>query len=341
VRSCSNIPYPQCECARKIRTAVPARGVVQDVTGLRPFRRSPNREVIPRRLELMPTRGIGKRAAQNGATDQTELPLGLLGSTRMPASDQAGDLGSVHAEDVSALSAACRRQVFRPEAFGSIAKEEQSTQPFEAYSREGRPADEVPPPTSHELMDARDSERRPGNFMKLWGRLWLRSKWLSANCARPCRRQPPLSLAIVTNWPKKRFAKFARSHLMHPPLLREGGLVSALDSYVKGFAERSKIRVSLRVSENLGRLHEETETTLFRLIQEALINVHRYSGSRTAKIQLVRTEGHVLLEVRDQGRGFLRPVGSCFTEPAGVGLRACTNACMSCKAPLRSRAHLD
>jgi len=70
------------------------------------------------------------------------------------------------------------------------------------------------------------------------------------------------------------------SYLLHPPELDELGLQSALASYVDGFAQRSGIQVDLEVAPNLGRLPQEVETALFRVVQEALANIHRHSGQQ-------------------------------------------------------------
>jgi two-component system NarL family sensor kinase len=93
------------------------------------------------------------------------------------------------------------------------------------------------------------------------------------------------------------------SYLLHPPELDELGLESALASYVDGFARRSGIQVDLDVAPDLGRLPQELETALFRIVQEALSNVHRHSGSSTASIRLVRGPSGVTLEVIDAGCG--------------------------------------
>ncbi|MGB9485455.1 MAG: PAS domain S-box protein, partial [Terriglobia bacterium] len=93
------------------------------------------------------------------------------------------------------------------------------------------------------------------------------------------------------------------SYLLHPPLLDEDGLASALAWYVKGFAERSEIKIDLKVSPNFGRLPQEVETTLFRVVQEGLTNVHRHSKSPTASIRLSRRATGVKLEVTDKGQG--------------------------------------
>jgi PAS domain S-box-containing protein len=93
------------------------------------------------------------------------------------------------------------------------------------------------------------------------------------------------------------------SYLLHPPLLDEDGLASALTWYVKGFTERSEIKVDLKVSSNFGRLPQEVETTLFRVVQESLTNVHRHAKSPTASIRLSRRATGVKLEIRDKGQG--------------------------------------
>jgi signal transduction histidine kinase len=93
------------------------------------------------------------------------------------------------------------------------------------------------------------------------------------------------------------------SHLLHPPLLDEVGLPSALRWYVEGFAERSKIQVSLEVPGDFGRLSPEMETAIFRIVQECLTNVHRHSGSSTAVVRMVKTANELRVEVQDNGKG--------------------------------------
>jgi signal transduction histidine kinase len=93
------------------------------------------------------------------------------------------------------------------------------------------------------------------------------------------------------------------SHLLHPPLLDVAGLASALRWYVDGFAERSKIRVDLEIPEEFGRLSDEMEIAIFRMIQECLTNIHRHSGGTSAAIRVHEEDRRVLVEVRDQGKG--------------------------------------
>lgn len=93
------------------------------------------------------------------------------------------------------------------------------------------------------------------------------------------------------------------SHLLHPPLLDEIGLESAIVWYAEGFAKRSGITVDVNISPSIGRLETEAETTLFRVVQECLTNIHRHSDSSIAKVRLSRDQGEIRLEVRDEGKG--------------------------------------
>jgi len=93
------------------------------------------------------------------------------------------------------------------------------------------------------------------------------------------------------------------SYLLHPPLLDEAGLPSAVRWYVEGFSERSKIEVQLDLAPNLGRLSPDMEVTIFRIVQECLTNIHRHSGSKQATIRIVGSPHEVSLEVRDAGKG--------------------------------------
>lgn len=93
------------------------------------------------------------------------------------------------------------------------------------------------------------------------------------------------------------------SHLLHPPMLDEVGLVPAIRWYANGFAQRSGIQVELDLPASLGRLSTEFETAVFRVVQESLTNVHRHSASPTAAVRLQTEEGNLHLFVIDQGCG--------------------------------------
>jgi len=93
------------------------------------------------------------------------------------------------------------------------------------------------------------------------------------------------------------------SYLLHPPLLDESGLCSAINWYVQGLLERSGLRVHLDISEEFGRLPRDMELVIFRLVQESLTNIHRHSESKTASIRIARESNQISLDIRDQGKG--------------------------------------
>jgi PAS domain S-box-containing protein len=114
------------------------------------------------------------------------------------------------------------------------------------------------------------------------------------------------------------------SHLLHPPLLDEVGLESALQWYGDGFADRSKISVNMDLVSGLGDgLPRDLALSLFRIVQECLTNIHRHSGSSTAFVEIGRSSDEIILEVRDEGRGIPVEIQSKISSGAssGVGLR--------------------
>jgi PAS domain S-box-containing protein len=93
------------------------------------------------------------------------------------------------------------------------------------------------------------------------------------------------------------------SYLLHPPLLDECGLASAVHWYAEGFEKRSGIKLEVSIDADIPRLPIDAETTLFRVVQESLTNVHRYSGSASAKIKVSKDAEEVRLEIIDYGHG--------------------------------------
>ncbi len=111
------------------------------------------------------------------------------------------------------------------------------------------------------------------------------------------------------------------SHLLHPPLLDEAGIGSAIRWYVDGFAQRSGIKVNLDLSPKLGRLHKDVEITLFRAVQEALTNAHRHSGSTLVDICVRADAEQVRLEIGDNGRGLPKETLDLLSRgDGGVGV---------------------
>jgi signal transduction histidine kinase len=133
---------------------------------------------------------------------------------------------------------------------------------------------------------------------------------LSLNLARLSRALPPDSTTVQARCREcvelaNQAAKEIRTHayLLHPPLLEMMGLVGAVEDYAQGFSVRSGIQVELEAPADFGRLPEDTELALFRVIQESLANVLKHSGSKHTKIRLTRHSALVTLEVQDMGHG--------------------------------------
>lgn len=114
------------------------------------------------------------------------------------------------------------------------------------------------------------------------------------------------------------------AYLLHPPLLDEVGLVSAVRWYAEGYTKRSGIQVVADLAD-VGRLPPPIETALFRVVQESLTNVHRHASTSTASIRLAVTAGVVALEIHDDGHERRdRPAhqaGPLHPETLGVGIQ--------------------
>jgi two-component system NarL family sensor kinase len=112
------------------------------------------------------------------------------------------------------------------------------------------------------------------------------------------------------------------SYLLHPPLLEELGLASALKWFIRGFEKRSGIAVDF-ISQGDGRQPPDVESALFRVVQEALTNVHRHSGSLTAEVRLIQESRAIVLEIADRGSGIAggqKSNDAAGSESLGVGI---------------------
>jgi signal transduction histidine kinase len=99
---------------------------------------------------------------------------------------------------------------------------------------------------------------------------------------------------------------------LRPPLLDEAGLVPALEHHLASAAARSGLRIELHAEPSVIELPGELETTVFRVVQEAISNALRHAAARAVKVTL-RKEPHKLhLLVEDDGVGF---------DPDSVGQR--------------------
>jgi signal transduction histidine kinase len=178
---------------------------------------------------------------------------------------------------------------------------------------------------SSRLMTLQDEERRriareihDGLGQELAAAKMILDGILSKNSS-PSARQAAADASELVD----RVIKQVRtiSHLLHPPLLDEVGLVSALRWYLEGLSERSGIEIRLEVDPpELGRLKPDLETAIFRIIQEALTNMFRHSGAQNGRVRLSEKEGHVVVAVSDDGKGLEEQVVQLRPESVGVGI---------------------
>jgi PAS domain S-box-containing protein len=111
------------------------------------------------------------------------------------------------------------------------------------------------------------------------------------------------------------------SYLLHPPLLDENGLNSALNWYSEGLTERSGLDIQLNVPADFGRMPRELELAVFRMVQECLTNIHRHSGASCARIRIVRDDNNICIEVEDNGKGMSPDRLVEVQTGGGVGIR--------------------
>jgi signal transduction histidine kinase len=112
------------------------------------------------------------------------------------------------------------------------------------------------------------------------------------------------------------------SHLLHPPLLDEVGLMPAIRSYADGVTERSNVKVTVDLSPEIGRLAPNLEISVFRIVQECLTNVYRHSGSDTARIKIWPSDKLLTVQVSDEGKGIPpeKRISMFLGSNQGVGL---------------------
>jgi len=110
------------------------------------------------------------------------------------------------------------------------------------------------------------------------------------------------------------------SHLLHPPLLDEMGLLSALRWYTEGFAKRSGIETTLEVPREFPRLGPEVEIAIFKIAQESLTNVFRHSGAQRATVKLKEQDGRVFVSIADDGKGIPNDLTAQQPGSYGIGI---------------------
>jgi signal transduction histidine kinase len=111
------------------------------------------------------------------------------------------------------------------------------------------------------------------------------------------------------------------SYLLHPPLLDEVGLRSALGWYLDGLSKRGGIEITMGTQPpDFPRLAPELETTLFRVIQEALTNVFRHSHASKASVTLESKKSDIRVTIRDDGVGVPDEIAEFRADSIGVGI---------------------
>jgi signal transduction histidine kinase len=93
---------------------------------------------------------------------------------------------------------------------------------------------------------------------------------------------------------------------LRPRLLDDLGLLPALRSLCEAFAERAGIPVILDAPASLPHVSGHAELALFRAMQEALANIARHAEARQVAVRLTNGDGHLVLEIQDDGRGLSR-----------------------------------
>jgi signal transduction histidine kinase len=180
---------------------------------------------------------------------------------------------------------------------------------------------------SNSLISAQDNERRriaramhDGLGQELSAAKMVLDGVLSSDEATDSQKK--LATADASAMVERALAQVrSLSHLLHPPLLDEVGLTSAVAWFLDGFTKRSGITTSLEVEPlELPRLPSEIETAAFRIIQEALNNVYRHSEARNCWLSLKFYDGQLTVTVHDNGRGINAGVVECRPECLGVGL---------------------
>ena len=127
------------------------------------------------------------------------------------------------------------------------------------------------------------------------------------------------------------------SYLLHPPMLDETGLASAVRWYAAGFAKRSGLTVRIDVPAEIGRFAQEVEIALFRLVQECLINILRHANTDRAAVRLQTEPGRLIAEVQDWGTGMPEQDEAVF----GVGLSGMRERIEQLGGTLRIRSGCD
>lgn len=187
---------------------------------------------------------------------------------------------------------------------------------------------------SARLLQLQDEERRniARDLHDVTGqKLAIQSMALSGVLSRNSASLAAESQVALTEslaWNKEVAAEIRTlSYLLHPPLLDELGLSSAVKWYVAGFTSRTGINIETDIPPDMQRLSPNAEVAIFRVLQESLTNVHRYSESPRACVRLKNTADMIKIEIQDFGKGMETSKTTSANESVGrfgVGIQGMT-----------------
>jgi PAS domain S-box-containing protein len=257
--------------------------------------------------------------------DQTPLDISL---TISPVRDASGEIigASKIARDISQRKRTERELRESEERYRTLADALDTQVQFRTQELERRNSELHQ--LSGRLMEFQDVERRhiarelhdsAGQTLAALGMLLARIREDAKKDAAQLAKNVQDAEELVQHLTKE---IRTTSYLLHPPMLDEVGISSAVDWYVQGLTERSSLQIDLKVSENFGRLPSEMELLIFRLVQESLTNIHRHSGSKTAQIRIERRENAVHVKIEDEGKGMSpERLAEIQSKGTGVGIR--------------------
>jgi signal transduction histidine kinase len=179
---------------------------------------------------------------------------------------------------------------------------------------------------SHSLMTAQDEERRriARELHDGLGQDLTAAKMMLGSLVQPkqlTQSKDNRTIAEVLSMMDSAVEQVrTMSHLLHPPLLDEMGLLSALRWYVEGFAKRSGVETILDVDKDFQRLEPELEMAIFKIIQESLTNVFRHAEAKQAVVQLEERDGSVFVSIVDNGKGIGNGSDELHPNSYGIGV---------------------
>jgi len=179
---------------------------------------------------------------------------------------------------------------------------------------------------SHSLMTAQDEERRriARELHDGLGQDLTAAKMMLGSLVQPNQlkdsRDGKTVTEVLTMMESAIEQVRTLSHLLHPPLLDEMGLLSALRWYTDGFAKRSGVVTTLDAAKDFPRLEPELEMAIFKIVQESLTNVFRHAEAKQAVVQLEERAGSVYVAIVDNGKGIGNGSDELHPNSYGIGV---------------------